>query len=82
MNVHFSRGGGGRRLETNFIFIIKTCPKGFGLKVAKLRLKTPLKMKDNLIGTKAIAQQKWSQAIAQAKLRKAWEMFGRGSGKV
>ena len=29
----------------------KTCPKGFGLKVAKLRLKILLKMKDNLIGT-------------------------------
>ena len=37
--------------------LFKTCPKGFGLKVAKLSLKTPLKMEDNLIGTKAITQQ-------------------------
>ena len=53
----------------------------FGLKVAKLRLKTPLKMKDNLIGTKAIAQQtpeQWSHAIAQAKQSKAWERFVKG----
>ena len=45
----------------------ETCPKGFGLKVTKLRLQTPLKM---FIATKAIAQQtteKWSQAIAQGK---------------
>ena len=49
--------------------VLETCPKGFGLKVAKLRLNTPLKIKDNLIGTKAIAQQtpeEWSQAISQA----------------
>ena len=53
---------------------LKTCPKGFGRKVAKLSLNTPLKMKDILIGTKTIAQQtpeQWSQAIAQAKLSKA-----------
>ena len=51
----------------------QTCPKGFGLKVAKLRLKTPLKMNNDLIGTKAIAQQtpeQWSQAIAQASLNR------------
>ena len=28
------------------VFLYKTCPKGFGLKVAKLRLKTLLKMKE------------------------------------
>ena len=52
------------------------------LKVAKLRLKTPLSVKDNLIGTKAIAQQtleQWSQAIALAKL---WKRFERGLGEV
>ena len=56
----------------------KTCPKGFGLKVAKLRLKTPLKMKGNLKGnlkgTKENAQEtleQWSQAIAKAKSSKS-----------
>ena len=46
-------------------------------------------MKDNLIGTKAIAQQmpkQWSQAIAQAKFgrcsRKVQNMFERGLGDV
>ena len=37
-------------------------------------------MKDNLIGTKAIAQQtpeQWYQVIAQAKLCKAWDRFGK-----
>ena len=40
-------------------------------------------MKDNLIGTKAIAQQtpeQWSQAIA--KQSKAWEMFRKGLEEV
>ena len=42
-------------------------------------------MKDDLIGTKAIAQQiteQWSQAIAQEKLSKAWERFERGLREV
>ena len=51
---------------------VKTCPKGFGLKLAKLRLKTPFK---NIVKH-------------GAKLRKAeqevWvqERFGRSSGEV
>ena len=51
------------------------------VKVAKLRLKIPLKIKDNSIGTKAISEQtseQWSQAFANAKLSKAWERFGKG----
>ena len=42
-------------------------------------------MKDDLIGTKAIAQQTpehWSQAIAEAKLSKAWERFRRGLEEI
>ena len=42
-------------------------------------------MKENLIGTKAIAQQtpeQKSQAFAQAKLSKAWQRFGSGLGDV
>ena len=42
-------------------------------------------MNGNLIGPKAIAQQtpeQWSQAIAQAKLSKAWEIFVKGSEEV
>ena len=42
-------------------------------KVAKLRLKTPLKMIGNLIGTKV---------IAQAKLRRGLENIQRGSGEL
>ena len=42
-------------------------------------------MKGNLIAAKAIAQQtpeQWTQAIAQAKLSKAWERFVKGSEEV
>ena len=37
--------------------IIETCSKGFELKVATLRLKTPLKMKENFIGNRTITKE-------------------------
>ena len=55
----------------------ETCPKGFGLKVTKLRLKTPLKIKDNLIGSKAIAQQTPVQWCQGNRPSKAEELRGR-----
>ena len=53
-----------------------TCPKEFGLK-AKLRLKIPLKMKDNFIGNKKIAKE----TRRNAKLSQD-EMLGKGMGEV
>ena len=35
----------------------KTCSKGFEQKVATLRLKTPLKMKENFIGNRTITKE-------------------------
>ena len=51
----------------------KTCSKGFKLKVATLRLKIPLKMKDNFIGNKKIGRN--------AELSQD-EMLGKGMGEV
>ena len=48
----------------------KTCPKGFGLKLAKLGLKIPLKNK---------VKQKQSKAEPSGKVRKR---FGKGLVKV
>ena len=37
--------------------LTKTYSKGFELKVATLRLKTPLKMKENFIGNRTITKE-------------------------
>ena len=50
----------------------KTCSKGFELKVATLRLKNPLKMKDYFIGNKTITKvTKTNAEPSRAKLSKA-----------
>ena len=48
---------------------LKTCSKGFEQKVATLRLKTPLKMKENFIGNRAIAKEtKINAELSQAEM--------------
>ena len=55
----------------------KTCSKGFKLKVAALRLKIRLKMKDNFIGNKKIAKETRRNAELSQD-----EMLGKGMGEV
>ena len=57
------------KLKKNlFELQIKTCSKGFEQKVATLRLKTLLKIKENFIGNKTIAKE-ISYMKCRAKLR-------------